>query len=342
MKEERNTFLAAFGDIDESYIQSASQEWHAAEGRKKRSKWKLRKKAVVLAAAAAMLCAGTAIAARQNLLTRWFDKEFASPQAQEQIVQGIEVTVSGPEHIPSAYYEEGTLDIWNSRPELPDSSALLSIDEIQYDGITLYIAGTATENGKKYSLNTDRLYVDDEEYGPVSTAVDEANPEMYAFRVDLSELDLKDSFKVTLPLSVYDQNGTRYQNQELSFRVDKNKTAVSSVSGVEFEHDDITIEVKEIEVSTNVINVVAEYRLSETGEWGSATPVPALLSEDEEELQMITSSAKETENGSWRHEMTYAEPASRPEKVILCTRMVPEGEYVTEYPILYRDEISLE
>lgn len=114
----------------------------------KRPYRKSKRKLWVLAAAAVLVCARTVIAARQGGLLQFYEKEFVSSDAQEQISSDIATVITRPEHIPSAYIEQDTLNIWNSFPELPDTSALLTIQEAMFDGTELYIYGTTTENGK--------------------------------------------------------------------------------------------------------------------------------------------------------------------------------------------------
>lgn len=356
MNGERITFLDAMGDIDERYIAAASGPWTGREAvcseNRNRRRNSMRKgvgagrrsrlKIALAAAAAAVLCAGGAIAAGSGKLQELFEREFASPQAQEQIVTGIPVEVSGPEHMPAACEDEETLKIWNARPALPDGSPLLTIEEAQYDGAVLYIAGTATENGAQYELNTDRLYINDEEWGPVSTAADPENPDVYSFRVDLSALNLTGIFRVTLPLSVYAADGTRYQNQELTFEMDADRAAVSSYQEpAVFEHEELTLEIKKVSVSSTVLQVVAEYHMKDADSLEQEGPVLALLTEDGEEMNFSGFARRAEEDGTLHMEYTYTGFSEQPDKLVFGTRIVPSGDYIREYPILYRDEVTL-
>lgn len=341
MKGKRSTFLDAMGDIEERYIIEASEEWKGEESMRKSGRKKSRKRVFLLAAATAALCAGSVIAADRGGLIHLFERQFASREAREKIVSEIPVKVSGPEHIPDAYVEEGTMDLWNDRPALPDDSALLAINEIQYDGISLYIAAAATESGEPYELNADRLYINDEEYGPVSTGTDPEDENLYSFHVDLSGLNLTGTFQVTLPLSVYDRDGTRYQNQELTFEVNADsKTASKKLKVSTFEHDELTLEVTDVEISATEVRISAQYRMKEGFDPEKEGPVLALFSEDGKELNFLVGSDTDEEGGVHRVMQTYARAdfgEGQPEKLILGTRLVARGGYIREYPVLYKD-----
>lgn len=340
MNKEKMTFLDAMGKIDDHYILEASQSWIPENSSKKNRKKKWKRYALL--AAAALAISGSALAAGRARLAEFFQFEFLSKESQELVVDQIIAEVSEPEHIPAAYTEENTMDIWNSRPKLPDPSALLTIEEAQFDGITLYIAGTRTENGQNYDLNSDRIYINDTEYGPVNTAAAYEDPSLYSFTVNLSQLDLKGAFKVTLPLSVYDKDGVRYQNQELTFWMDADRASVSAAdTETVYEHDRFTLTIKELLFSTNVLQITAEYQMKAPYDSEKECPYLTLLSEDGEELHFLKQSSKKSEDGSIRIEASYAGFETRPEKVILGTKMVPAGGYISQYPIVYRDEISL-
>lgn len=225
-----------------------------------RSKKRWMKYAVIMAAA---LAVGTGVlAAGQLRLTNLFPKKMSSPEAQELIDTELEVLVTGQEHMPNAYVEENTEDIFRGRPIISDNSPLLNIKEVQYDGSSLYIYGETTENGKQYELNSDRLYINDQEYGPVSTSdlKDVTGEDGYTFEIDLSALHLDKDFEVTLPLSVY-EGETRYQNQELTFRVSA-EAPVQTVESQIFEQDGYSISVENIEVTTNVVKFAVRYTIS--------------------------------------------------------------------------------
>lgn len=193
---------------------------------------------------AATLAVGTGVfAAGKFRLTDLFPEKMTAPEAQELIDTELEVIVTGQEHMPNAYVEENTEDIFRGRPIISDNCSLLNIKEVQYDGSSLYIYGEPTENGKQYELNSDRLYINNQEYGPVSTSnlKDVTGEDGYTFKVTLSDLDLGENFEVTLPLSVY-EGKTRYQNQELTFMVSA-EAHVQNVEDQMFEQDGYSISV---------------------------------------------------------------------------------------------------
>lgn len=337
MSREKMSFLEAMETIDDQFILEASREWTDQSRGKAHKKIRKFKQFLFIAAALTAACAVTAIAADKIGLIHIFEKQFVSQEAQEQIVSRIPVKISGQEHIPSGVIEEGSLDIWNSRPELPDSSALLTIDEYMYDGSMLYICGSATENGKKYSLNADRLYINDIECGPVSTACSAENSSIYSFEVDLSDLDLSGIFIVTLPLSVYDQNNTRYQNQELSFEVNADTASITDqTEDIVFEHEEFTLTIKKLTVTSTIFEIEAEYQMKEDK---NRAPVLTLLSEDGTELPFLTASSRDMGSGVICFESRYTGFDGKPEKLNVGTRLVPEGEYVYQYPVLYQDPL---
>lgn len=352
MKREQFSFLEALNHIDDSFILEASKEEIFSEcssgkqtepsvltpyhyRRSKRKSW-------ILGAAAVLACAGTVIAASKMGLTEFFQRQFISQEAQEQISTGIPTIITGPEHIPSAYVEENTMDIWNSYPELPDNSVLLTIQEAMFDGIELYIYGTATENGKNYELNADRLYINDEEYGPVSTVLSMEDSEDYYFSVDLSQLNLSGTFSVTLPLSVYDSSGTRYQNQELTFEMNADTIDVCTLSSeVTFEHEEFSLCIKECRISTTTITLVAEYRRKDSLIETATFPVLTVLSEDGTELDLYSSSGGDNSSEIIRSEYTFIGFTEKPETLLIGTRLVPEGEYINQCPIVYQDVLEI-
>lgn len=368
MKQNNFSFLETLNNIDDNFILEASKNQIFSECSSdnppvttafpKFHYRKSKRKLWILAAAAVMVCAGTVIAAKQNGLIQFFDQQFVSQEAQDQISTSIPTIITGPEHIPTAYTEENTMDIWNSYPELPDNSALLTIQEAMFDGNELYIYAAATDNGKKYELNADRLYINDEEYGPVSTATSEeifeensdkeSDAEFqktsgdYYFSINLSDLDLSGTFTVTLPLSVYDASGTRYQNQELTFEMNADATDITTLSSeVTFEHDEFNLTIKECRISASTLTLIVEYQRTDSLIESSTNPVMTLLSEDGTELEFYNASGGDNSGELIRQEYTYTGFTQKPENLIIGTRLVPQGEYINQCPIVYQDELEI-
>lgn len=353
MKQKNFSFLEAMNMIDDTFILEASKEFYNSaiqtlsdEQTKplnitKHPYRKSKRKLWGLAAAAVLVCAGTVIAARQGGLLQFYEKEFVSSDAQEQISSDIATIITGPEHIPSAYIEQDTLDIWNSFPELPDTSALLTIQEAMFDGTELYIYGTATENGKKYTLNADRLYINDQEYGPVSTAISGDENTDYYFYINLSELALSEPFTVTLPLSVYDASDTRYQNQELTFEVQNTSDTVTQLtSEATFEYDEFDLVIKKCSITATAINITAEYQIKNLSA-DTSSPVLTLLSEDGTELEFTQSTSRNVSDSLIHQEFTFTGFSEKPQKLFVGTRLVPSGEYINLCPIVYKDELEI-
>ena len=222
----RERWRMEYPKMPESYHKAVEDAVRKAEGEKvrKRVHWK---RGVVVALAAAMLLGMTGVAVEVFDLRNWLglsQREEAEPALQD----GIQVTVAEVGEKGSHMDQE----FWDSMLDLPDSSPLLTIPEIMYDGQVLVIYGKATENGKQYELNTDRIYIDGE---PLPASTDMVDEENYTFTVET----IKDGpFEVRLPLSVYGKTGNlsegipsnelseflgtivRYKNQDLTFTVE--------------------------------------------------------------------------------------------------------------------------
>lgn len=229
----RERWRMEYPKMPESYHRAVEDAVRKAEGEKARRRvhWK---RGVVVALAAAMLLGMTGVAVDVFDLRNWLGlsrREEAEPALQD----GIQVTVAEVGEKGSHMDQE----FWDSMLDLPDSSQLLTIPEIMYDGQVLVIYGKATENGKQYKLNADRIYIDGEPLPAYTDMVDEEN---YTFTVEA----IKDGpFEVRLPLSVYEKDkypdivvmndsneviwdgsaenaksGVRYKNQDLTFTVE--------------------------------------------------------------------------------------------------------------------------
>ena len=163
--------LDAFDLIDERYILEAddpeileslkdSARFTSSEYVSSRRKPKKRF-VPVLAAAAIGLFAVTGIAAVTGILQSVFPDSFRSTEAQDLINDSrMNVTVSGQEHIPDDVKSDPeSLAMWKGWPALNDNSALISITQTAFDGKWFYLTAAKTENGKKYDLNEDRMWV---------------------------------------------------------------------------------------------------------------------------------------------------------------------------------------
>lgn len=292
---------------------------------------------------AATLAVGTGVfAAGQFRLTDLFPKKMSSPEAQKLIDTEPEVIVAGQEHMPSAYVEEKTEDIFRGRPIISDNSSLLNIKEVQYDGSSLYIYGEPTENGKQYELNSDRLYINNQEYGPVSTSnlKEVTGEEGYTFEVNLSSLDLEEDFEVTLPLSVY-EGENRYQNQELTFMVSV-EAPVQAVDNQMFEQDGYSISVENIEITTNVVKFAVRYTISpekkqELEEQGKALNSLVKISGDETGYAF---SRRDLEDG-FEECYELAGISSGETQICLQTILCEKGGYVSEGEVAAENTIQL-
>lgn len=287
---------------------------------------------------------GTVFADTRLHLAELFPKEMNSPQAQEQIMTDIAVEVTGQVHMPEAYREEGTEDVFGGRKVIPDASPVLSIEEVQYDGTTLYIYGASTENGRKYELNADRLYINDKEYGPVGTTnLNEwTGEDGYTFTTDLSALHLEDDFTVTLPLSIY-QGEERFQNQELSFTMSA-KANIQKAEDQTFAHDGFTIYVTNIVRTTNVVRFSVRYQLTEEEREKldeTNTGLTSVISGDEvEDGQNGFTSGYEVEDG-YVEEHIHAGISPDLDQIALQTLLVENGGYVRDGKVIAEDMIRL-
>lgn len=276
-------------------------------------------------AAAAVLCTMTAFAAARLQLVELFDWGSGASKAEKLIQTEPEVTQPETLHVSAGAAQN--LEEVNARRAIPDASPLLDIRETMFDGGMLYVYAVPTENGKQYELGTDRMYVDDHEVGPASTAHyypgDQLNgttvdQETYTFRVDLSALNLTEDFEVTLPLSVYEKTEDpnmalsveeaaaykapeRYQNQDLNFTVNVTET-MDHFADQTFTYDEFTLEVTEFSVMTTAVKAVFTYRMTQEQQAaykdsGESLGVPVLKNARGEECQVQQTSLQDTEDG---------------------------------------------
>lgn len=190
-----------------------------------------------------------------------------------------EIAVTVEERKPRQLYVEENAEYVPELLELPEESALLEIRETLFDGAKLIIYGEVTEAGKDYTLGSDRIFINGEEYGPLETGWDTEHPEEYLFEIDLVDLHLTEAFEVILPMSVYEKTErevysfgepesyeipVRYENQELRFTVEVSDAAeVVPVSNKWFEQDGMTLEVQNIERSAASIKIDFYYHISD-------------------------------------------------------------------------------
>lgn len=362
-KKNTEGILEAFDMIDDRYILEADDpeilgslkdgpRFTSSEFVSSRRKPK-KKFVPVLAAAAIGLFAITGIAAVTGNLQSIFPDSFRSTEAQNLVNDsGLDITVSGQKHIPDGVKNDPeSIAMWKSWPVLSDNSALISITQTAFDGKWFYLTASKTENGKKYDLNEDRMWVNGEEFGPVSS---EDEDDVYSLQADLSSLNLSSDFEVILPLNVYSKDGkTRYQNQEISFTVPCEGTqtegsAWTLESPITFSHPDVVLTVTSLSVSaTRVEATVHAEKTSATPEGYS--PVLTILSpEDGKEAEFdesaswksIESSHQENEGGSEDWTLIYTGFTKIPEKLTLQARLVPEDTAVRDEPILYKNEVT--
>ena len=99
--------------------------------------------------------------------------------------------------------------------------------------------------------------------------------------------------------------------------------------------------------ATRVEAVVHAEKTSETPE--GYGPVLTILSpEDGKEAEFdepdswtgVQSSTHENEDGSEDWTLVYTGFTQIPDKLTFATRLVKEGDYVRNYPILYKDEVT--
>lgn len=256
-----------------------------------------------------------------------------APEKVEGLIQ-TEPKITQPEtlHISAAVDSQETGAAVAARSALEDPSPLLDIREVLFDGMELFIYGVSTENGKKYDLNADRIYVNEVETGPVTTthlypgnSYFEGTPikeEGYTFEVDLTSMELTDAFEVTLPLSVYEREnaggetgGTaagdvsgdmpvRCQNQDMTFQVEVLQPAVI-YQNQSFVYKDFQLELTELMLSATSLKVKFHYKM--TGEqmeayqnWQEELCFPVLRNEKGEECSVLDARSGDAgEDGIW-------------------------------------------
>lgn len=249
----------------------------------KHSNWK---KWFLISAAAVMTIGGSAMAANRLGLTSIFKQEFASMEAQEMIQTEPPVILPETLQVSQAVKNQGIESEVAMRPAIPDPSPLLEITEVMFDGAILYVYADTTENGKNYDMGSDRIYINGQEIGPISSQhlteafTGEIGQDAYIFRADLSELKLTEEFQVILPLSIYEkqevadmdaameamaegtyQSPIRYQNQDLEFSVSVNQTS-QTIPTQTFEHEEYTLEISDIQLSATLIKAKLYYRMT--------------------------------------------------------------------------------
>lgn len=271
---------ALMEEINKNIEQNDKQEKVVSVKRRNWRKWFL------ISAAAVMAIGGSAMAASRLGLRNVFRQEFASGEAQEMIQTEPQVVLPETLQVSQAVKDQGIESEVAMRPAIPDPSPLLEITEVMFDGAILYVYGDTTENGKNYDMGTDRIYINGQEIGPITsqhlteTITGEAGQDAYIFRADLSELKLTEEFQVILPLSVYKkqkitdmdaameameagtyQSPVRYQNQDLEFSVSVNQTS-QTVASQTFEHEEYTLEISDIQLSATMIKAKLYYRMT--------------------------------------------------------------------------------
>lgn len=331
------------------------QETHPKKKRKPFTK--------LIAIAATMILLGATVFAAQkcNLMELW-------PFHLENINQlQIKPETTQPDKIHfSTGMKENTEQV-NSWPELPDSSPLLDIQETLFDGVRLYVLATPTENGKKYDLHTDRLYINDMEtlagtsYYNKGEVLDgkKLEQEIYTFEADLYDLHLKDAFEVTLPLSVYEKTGeyekteplsstptpVRYQNQDLSFQVNEIPAMIQCPAQT-FTYDDFTLESTNMKISDTTIKANFYYHLSpellNTCQASEKILLPPVIfGENGTECKAISISSIQKNDGTLFNVEYYNSGVSLSEQS--CTVQTRIRDYATgeEYEIAAESTVAL-
>lgn len=203
-----------------------------------------RRKAVVLASVAA-LAIGTTV--------------FAAVNSELLSKLGIILDLEETEEL-----------IQNDVSMLSKDSMPLTIEETLYDGGHLYIYAKPTEKLKNYSVNTDRLYINDKEIGPVTTVYYEEQSD-YTFSVDLTSENLTSDFTVRLPLNIYSDlpqavldtetknHSEKVDTAELVFDVPCTNKMQSMKGDISIPIENGTVTVKKFEVMPTQTVVAFDY-----------------------------------------------------------------------------------
>ena len=158
-----------------------------------------------------------------------------------------------------------TPELVSSFPSLPSDAPLLDVQETLVDGSFLYVYANITEEGLKYDLGSDRIFLNDKEIGPVEYWTDGSRA---VLSVDVSREDLSQDFTVCLPLSVYAKNdpSTRYQNQEYTFSLQavNSQLAFKPAAQTYQLTEEISAQLENLSVSPTQVSFSIRYCLPES------------------------------------------------------------------------------
>lgn len=220
-----------------------------------------------------------------------------------------------------------TPELVSSFPALPSEAPLLDVQETLVDGSFLYVYANITEEGLKYDLGSDRLFLNDKEIGPVEYWTDGS---LAVLSVDVSKEDLSQDFTVSLPLSVYakDDPSTRYQNQEYTFNLKAVDSQLAFTSGDQTYQltEEISAQLENLSVSPTQVSFSIRYCLPENQQkYASSIQGIVVKTPDGDTLAMksifINDSRSGSQDGLLYQTLDYA-----------GSQGVPAG---TEYLIIY-------
>lgn len=122
--------------------------------------------------------------------------------------------------------------------EVTEENQLLEIHDIMYDGAYLAIYATATEEGKKYSLGADKLYIGEQNIAFLWT--EELKKGEYVFITDLYGVNVSTDFTVQIQV-VAAKDGKEYENPGLSFHISADVPVLERLPDQKFITDDYTV-----------------------------------------------------------------------------------------------------
>lgn len=219
-------------DSFKNMVQNEVQQQCSA-GRKKHA-LRPTKRIAVLACMLALLAGVTAFAAAKFQLFSSIGK--ANDEAPALIQNEINATEA---------VQSGSTNP-NKFIKLPDTSPLLTIEEVLFDGTGIYIYALETENGAKYDLSADGIIVNGSD-APVYDS--EKNEDGYYFYADTSDIEVSGECEVTLPLSVYEKDSVYGNPAELM----EQSAAVAETGNRRYESQEIRF----IANATTALNKVA-------------------------------------------------------------------------------------
>ena len=245
--------------VEELHRQLSEQACEKNDGRKKPRTFS--KRHILPAAIAAALAIGTTALAGPTVYSH-LEEYFGWNRGE--VAGLVQTTPEASVADTTRLTGDLTPELVSTFPELPSDAPLLDVQETLVDGAFLYVYANITEEGLKYDIGSDRLFLNEKEIGPVEFWTDGS---LAVFSTDISKEDLSQDFTVCLPLSVYakDDPSTRYENQEYTFNLPavNNQLAFTPSDQTYQLTGEISAQLEDLSVSPTQVSFTIRYCLPE-------------------------------------------------------------------------------